>query len=670
MQLLWESDCRMRCRLKRSHPLNDHRILGVLALLMLTFTCVRACVASVAHRGRHCSGVELGVKQGMYTISVLSRWRRCSEYVQVDAWQPLENYVDTSNVAADEQVKNKQLAAEHLESMVRINASVPGPSLSLSLARALSTRTRIYAHAQSGRPSTQPTQRACATSAIACPLALTGAALVRKRASDVLARLILRGWWQVKKGYARRGVQCQNFTTVCARNYPDQYFDFIYVDARHDRLGVLEDLAAWWPKLRPGGVIAGHDYTLQTEPRGPYHLKEEGDPTDTKQNWTLNYDGTVDRSGRVVRGAVDDFFQGIAPAGHAAMAQLAACPLQVVVTYREPAWNTWMVAKPWPAHASSTPTPSALPTPPALTNGEFHLPACPKSKGGSKEAQSATQALGLVALHGSGTALVIGANTGSVLNDPSFAVLASGPFANFDKLFVEPMPTLFHTLEENIKGMPRARAVNHAIANQSKTLDMYCLGSLKGRALEAVTRGKGKGKGDRGLGAVARGKGHGAGKPKGTDDAQWWWSQICSLSRERLFSSYDVMAHPSKGGGSHDPTQEADRLRKKYEAIVTTTQVSKRGPWTTSNCTALPLAHARMRVRMQWLCAPALLRQVRLSARARGTWPFGASMLCAAHICIATTRNTCVSSIGPSNYGAAVARELRHLTRALRADRR
>ena len=36
------------------------------------------------------------------------------------------------------------------------------------------------------------------------------------------------------------------------------------------------------------------------------------------------------------------------------------------------------------------------------------------------------------------------------------------------------------------------------------------------------------------------------------------------------------MARASKGGGSPDAVQEADRLRKKYEAIVTTTQVSKR----------------------------------------------------------------------------------------------
>lgn len=48
---------------------------------------------------------------------------------------------------------------------------------------------------------------------------------------------------------------------MCQPRFADGTFDFIYVDARHDRLGVLEDLQAWWPKLRRGGLMAGHYYT-------------------------------------------------------------------------------------------------------------------------------------------------------------------------------------------------------------------------------------------------------------------------------------------------------------------------------------------------------------------------------------------------------------------------
>ena len=34
----------------------------------------------------------------------------------------------------------------------------------------------------------------------------------------------------------------------------------MFIDARHSYDAVLEDLNAWWPKIRPGGILAGHDY--------------------------------------------------------------------------------------------------------------------------------------------------------------------------------------------------------------------------------------------------------------------------------------------------------------------------------------------------------------------------------------------------------------------------
>lgn len=37
-------------------------------------------------------------------------------------------------------------------------------------------------------------------------------------------------------------------------------FDFVYLDADHTYEGAKADIAAWWPKVRPGGVLAGHDY--------------------------------------------------------------------------------------------------------------------------------------------------------------------------------------------------------------------------------------------------------------------------------------------------------------------------------------------------------------------------------------------------------------------------
>lgn len=42
--------------------------------------------------------------------------------------------------------------------------------------------------------------------------------------------------------------------------FPNEYFDFIYIDANHKYDAVLNDMNKWFPKLRKGGVFAGHDY--------------------------------------------------------------------------------------------------------------------------------------------------------------------------------------------------------------------------------------------------------------------------------------------------------------------------------------------------------------------------------------------------------------------------
>ena len=40
----------------------------------------------------------------------------------------------------------------------------------------------------------------------------------------------------------------------------DNELDFIFIDARHDYCATHDDIKAWWPKVKPGGIFAGHDY--------------------------------------------------------------------------------------------------------------------------------------------------------------------------------------------------------------------------------------------------------------------------------------------------------------------------------------------------------------------------------------------------------------------------
>lgn len=39
----------------------------------------------------------------------------------------------------------------------------------------------------------------------------------------------------------------------------DNSLDFVFVDASHDYESVKKDLEAWTPKVKPGGVMCGHD---------------------------------------------------------------------------------------------------------------------------------------------------------------------------------------------------------------------------------------------------------------------------------------------------------------------------------------------------------------------------------------------------------------------------
>lgn len=37
--------------------------------------------------------------------------------------------------------------------------------------------------------------------------------------------------------------------------------DMVFVDADHESYSVRKDLATWWPRLRRGGLLSGHDYS-------------------------------------------------------------------------------------------------------------------------------------------------------------------------------------------------------------------------------------------------------------------------------------------------------------------------------------------------------------------------------------------------------------------------
>jgi len=57
-----------------------------------------------------------------------------------------------------------------------------------------------------------------------------------------------------------RAKQIFQFSADAAGEVADGVCDFVFIDGDHTYGGVCEDIAMWKPKVRPGGVLCGHDY--------------------------------------------------------------------------------------------------------------------------------------------------------------------------------------------------------------------------------------------------------------------------------------------------------------------------------------------------------------------------------------------------------------------------
>jgi len=52
----------------------------------------------------------------------------------------------------------------------------------------------------------------------------------------------------------------QGDSAESASLYEDESLDFVFIDASHDYESFRKDLLAWFPKVKVGGLLAGHDF--------------------------------------------------------------------------------------------------------------------------------------------------------------------------------------------------------------------------------------------------------------------------------------------------------------------------------------------------------------------------------------------------------------------------
>lgn len=61
-------------------------------------------------------------------------------------------------------------------------------------------------------------------------------------------------------GYEDRGIMLRADSKIASDMFPDDTFDFVYIDANHAYDFVKQDIELWYPKVKWGGYLMGHDY--------------------------------------------------------------------------------------------------------------------------------------------------------------------------------------------------------------------------------------------------------------------------------------------------------------------------------------------------------------------------------------------------------------------------
>ena len=52
----------------------------------------------------------------------------------------------------------------------------------------------------------------------------------------------------------------KSFSLDAIKNFKDNSLDYVYIDGNHSFDHVIQDIIQWSAKVRPGGIIAGHDF--------------------------------------------------------------------------------------------------------------------------------------------------------------------------------------------------------------------------------------------------------------------------------------------------------------------------------------------------------------------------------------------------------------------------
>jgi hypothetical protein len=61
-------------------------------------------------------------------------------------------------------------------------------------------------------------------------------------------------------GFEDRGLMIRAASKIASKIFADESLNFVYIDANHAYDYVVEDIEVWFPKIKKGGYLCGHDY--------------------------------------------------------------------------------------------------------------------------------------------------------------------------------------------------------------------------------------------------------------------------------------------------------------------------------------------------------------------------------------------------------------------------
>lgn len=72
---------------------------------------------------------------------------------------------------------------------------------------------------------------------------------------------------------------------AAAHQFEDGALDFVFIDADHSYEGCTADIAVWAPKVKPGGLLSGHDYGNDGYPG--FGVTRAVDEAAERNEWTV-----------------------------------------------------------------------------------------------------------------------------------------------------------------------------------------------------------------------------------------------------------------------------------------------------------------------------------------------------------------------------------------------